>query len=287
LAQAVKRKQKRKQKRAKMKKFKNIINLVENEYADVGSVFNGFSSGFPRSAHSDVGVHRDDSSQINRIHAFANAHLSGDYLDPIQALRTLRAKINHAGLDFDFNNQTKLNVGRNSFQLNRYGEIFGTTPTHNLMDGFDRGKDYVPLSLSFDVAKSSSGKYYFSDISITRSGLVDKIDMETPSVSVREHFDESGKVLLESSDMAVSLLRRANRHPDLKTNIIAPLMNNIAKKGRTAEEVKTRVSFAAQKIINALHKAGKIDKGSLPASTLSSLSKLLHKKVKSIKVIKD
>jgi|LakMenEpi03Aug12_release.lakeMendotaPanAssembly.Ray.scaffolds.fasta_scaffold195828_4 hypothetical protein len=270
-----------------MKNFKNILTLLENEYADVGNVFNGFSSGFPRSAHSDAGVYRDDSSQINRIHAFANAHLSGDYLDPIQALKTMRAKINHAGLDFDFNNQTKLNIGRNTFQLNRYGEIFGTTPTHNLMDGFDRGKDYVPLSLTFDLTKSPSGKFYFSDVGITRTGFTDKIDIETPSLSVRESYDETGTVLLESSHMGASLIRKANRHPEIKTKVLEPLMKNITKNGRTSDEVAQRVRFAAKQIVRRLHTAGKIKRESLPGDIHSQVERELHRKLKKVKTIKD
>jgi hypothetical protein len=270
-----------------MKNFKNLVNILENEYADVGNVFNGFSTPFTRSAHSDAGVHRDDSSQINRIHSFANAHLNGDYLDPIQALKTLRAKINHAGLDFDFNNQTKLNIGRNSFQLNRYGEIFGTTPTTNLMDGFDRGKDYVPLSLTFDLTKSSNGKFYFGDISITRTGLVDKIDIETPSLKVQEKYDTTGDLLIESSHMGISLLRKANRDPNIKTKILEPLMKNVSKKGRTAEERHQRIEFASKQIINHLHRSGKINKASLPDNTHNQLVKQLKIKTKKLKTIND
>lgn len=270
-----------------MKNFKNLITLLENEYADVGSVFNGFSSGFPRSAHSDAGVYRDDSSQINRIHAFANAHLGGDYIDPAQAMKLLRAKINHAGLDFDYTNQTKLNVGRNTFQLNRYGEIFGTTPTTNLMDGFDRGKDYVPLSLAFDLVKSPNGKYYFTDIGITRSGLTDKIDIETPSVKVQEKYDESGNVLLESSHMGVSLLRKANRHPEIKTKVLEPLMKNMMKGKKTRDEIHQRTHFAAKQIVRRLVGAGKVTKDALPENIHDQISKELRRKLKKVRKIED
>jgi hypothetical protein len=271
-----------------MKQFKNILNtLLENEYLDVGTAFNGYSDPTPRSAHSDAGVYRDDSAQINRIHAFANAFLNGGVIEPSATMKMLRAKINHAGLDFEFNNKTPLKIGRNVFQLNRWGEVFGATPTTDLMKGFDRGVDIVPLALTFDLQKSPNGKYYFSNVMINKSGMTDEIETKIPSPEVRESFDESGELLLESSDMHVSLVNMAMKNPEIKTKVLDPLFKGIMTKKLTGQEKAGRLDFAARSVIRRLHKAGKIDRGTLSPNIHSMVSAEFKRRVKAMKTLSN
>lgn len=107
-----------------------------------------------------------DQQQLDQLQASIFAYLSGEFLDPRQALYNVKVKLNHLGLDFDFNKNIEINPGRISLKLSRFGQKFGTTPTTDLSKGFDTGTDYTDSVLSFDLTKSQSGKYYFRNISI-------------------------------------------------------------------------------------------------------------------------
>lgn len=256
--------------------------LLENEYLDVGTVFSGYSDNPPRSAHSDAGIHRDDSAQINRIHAFANSFLGQAVLEPHAAVKLFRAKINHAGLDFNFDNRTELKIGRNVFQMNRFGEVFGTTPTTNLQDGFDRGVDLIPLTLSFNIDKSPNGKYFFSDVMITKSGITDEIETKSPSPQVKEDFDDQGKLVINESSH-ISIVNMGMRHKDLKTKILEPLMKGVVGRDISKSEKLARIKFAAKSIIRRLHNDGKINRNALPNSILDRVTKELTDRVSRVK----
>lgn len=256
--------------------------LLENEYLDVGTVFSGYSDVAPRSAHSDAGIHRDDAAQINRIHAFANSFLGQSVLEPHAAVKLFRAKINHAGLDFNFDNRTELKLGRNVFQLNRFGEVFGTTPTTNLMNGFDRGVDMIPLTLSFNLDKSPNGKFYFSDVMITKTGITDEIETKSPSPQVKEDYDDQGKLIINESSH-VSIVNMGMRHKDLKTRILEPLMKGVVGKDIPKSEKRARITFAAKSMIRRLHNDGKIDRNALPKSILDSVTNELMRRVSKVK----
>ena len=274
-----------------MKNIKETVQLIlENEYVDAGTAFNGFNMLAPRSAHSDFGVHRDDASQINRIHAFANNFLSGGYLEPDSALVLLRSKLNHAGLDFEFNRKSKLKEGLNTFQLNRYGEICGTTPTTNLLkDGFDRGFDYVPLQLSFNITRSPNGKAYFSDVQIGAMGLVDVSNMVAPLAPVEEEVYENGEVLVESKDMVGSITNMIMKNKEIKTKVLEPvfksLMSMKRKKKLTKDETINRLKFAAKSSIKRLTNMGKIKKGAVNDSMVSKLANSLYRKFRTMETL--
>jgi hypothetical protein len=87
--------------------------------------------------------------------------------------------------------------------------------------------------------------------------------------------------------MGASLIRKANRHPEIKTKVLEPLMRNIAKKGRTKEEINDRVAFASRQIVRRLHAAGKIDKKALSPNIHDQVSKELRRKIKKMKPITD
>ena len=87
-----------------MKKFKQILQLLESEAIDGGGFSNPFQpSKTTRTAASDFGVHRvENDTQLNRVKAFLSSFTGREYLDPRGALSLLRAKMNIIGLDFDF-----------------------------------------------------------------------------------------------------------------------------------------------------------------------------------------
>jgi hypothetical protein len=107
---------------------------------------------------------------MDQVQSGIFSYLAGSFSDPKQALYNLKVKLNHMGLDFDVNNTTQLNPGQNTFKLSYYGEKFGTTPTNDLMKGFDRGQDYTDVILSFNLQKLQSGNYVFRDISLGYEG---------------------------------------------------------------------------------------------------------------------
>ena len=111
-----------------------------------------------------------DKQQIDQLQASVFAYLAGEFLDYRQPLYNVKVRLNHMGLDFDFSNKIELTPGRVSFKLSRFGQKFGTTPTNNLMQGFDTGTDYTDSVLSFDLTQSPSGKYSFRNVNISQPG---------------------------------------------------------------------------------------------------------------------
>ena len=114
-----------------MKNFKELatkIGLYESGEHSIGGGVQ-FPSATPRevSAVSDEGVYNiQRKSQLNRINAFLDAFSSKEYIEPRAALGMLRAKLNIAGLDFDYNATTKFNdEGETRFPITRFGGAFG------------------------------------------------------------------------------------------------------------------------------------------------------------------
>jgi len=105
-----------------------------------------------------------DNTQLSYVNAAIMSYLTGTFADPRQALYNLRVKINHLGLDFDFNRNSQIIEGPMTLQLSRFGQKFGTTPTNDLRVGFDRGTDYTGIALSFTVRKDPSNQYYFENV---------------------------------------------------------------------------------------------------------------------------
>jgi len=134
-----------------MKKFKQLYTQILEDYTEGGSVFNGFADANPpRTANAYYGNNeygRGDT--ISRLNAYIHKFLMGTYLEPNAAVRELRIRLNHVGLDFPFDGvHVKLNPGINSFPLKLYGDVFGTTPTTDLLkQGFDRGSNLPNTSL--------------------------------------------------------------------------------------------------------------------------------------------
>jgi hypothetical protein len=155
-----------------MKKFKDIINLIESGEAEDGG---GFGQPFQpsrttRSAASDFGTHRvEDDTQLNRVNAFLHSFSNREYIEPRGALALLRAKLNILGLDFEFNPKVKLMPGPNIFKMNRFGGTFGTTPEHDLLkngflvtDGISEFNGGKGLTLIIDLQITPSHLYKFN-----------------------------------------------------------------------------------------------------------------------------
>jgi hypothetical protein len=147
-----------------MKRFNELKQrLTESEYADGGGFNAAYDGTTSRSAASDYGVHRvENETQRNRLNAFLLTFAQKDYLDPRSALALLRAKINLAGLDFQFNpNVPLLTDSEIRFPMTRFGGTFGTSPTHDLSKGF----------LETDgISDMNDGKGLDLVLTITRNG---------------------------------------------------------------------------------------------------------------------
>ncbi len=123
--------------------------------------------GAARSAHSDFGVHRvEHPEQLGRLNAFLNAFTQMEFLEPKSAVATIRHKLNLAGLDFEWNNNSTLTPEETlNLPLQRWGGSFGTTPTHDLSQGFYRGDNIAEfhdgkgLELKIDVYQEDAGLY--------------------------------------------------------------------------------------------------------------------------------
>jgi hypothetical protein len=75
---------------------------------------------------------------MQKMNAFISAFCSRSYVDPRSALYLLRAKMNLAGVDFDLTRGTELQTDtEHTFPLKRFGGTFGTSPSHDLSQGFE------------------------------------------------------------------------------------------------------------------------------------------------------
>jgi hypothetical protein len=148
-----------------MKKYKELKRQLNESELEDGGALGGFPANRSRSAHSDYGIHRLDSSeQVQRLQAFLAAFTGREYLEPRSAISLLRVKLNLAGLDFDFNNKTNLDVGSvNILPLKRFGGTFGKSPTtpHNEFETTDGFQELLGhgLNLVVSISVSESGLY--------------------------------------------------------------------------------------------------------------------------------
>jgi len=173
-----------------MKKYKDLrLQLNEAENTE-GGALGGYPAQSVRSATSDFGIHRIESTeQVQRIQAFLSAFTGREYLDPRAALSLMRVKINLAGLDFEFNGKTPINVGVvNYLKLTRFGGTFGTTPEHNLMkdgfkvtDGVEDTLDGDHLAIALGVEEAASGLYKITASVMRYSGDSPEQGQHTPA----------------------------------------------------------------------------------------------------------
>jgi hypothetical protein len=172
-----------------MKNFKDIkkqVGLNESgEHTFGGGVQAPSGPAREISAASDEGVYYiQRNSQLNRINAFLDAFSRKEYIDPRGALGMLRAKLNIAGLDFDFNKETCFSdEGISKFRITRFGGAFGKTPftpfdQFDDTDGISEFNDGKGFSLVVTIGPSANGTYRI-DTKIVEEGpeLEPDIDM--------------------------------------------------------------------------------------------------------------
>lgn len=70
-----------------------------------------------------------------RINGFIKRQLAREFFNPEMCFNMLRAKLNVVGLDFKVNESIK-GIGTVEFPMTRHGGAFGTTPNHDLSNGF-------------------------------------------------------------------------------------------------------------------------------------------------------
>lgn len=103
-------------------------------------------------------VDYNKEDDLERINAFISAFTSRSYLDPKSALYVLRAKMNLANVDFDLTRATELETNKEyDFPLKRFGGTFGTSPTHNLSQGFEETNGFDGRNFVLTVTVQSSG----------------------------------------------------------------------------------------------------------------------------------
>ena len=177
-----------------MKKFKELaenIGLYEGgEHTFGGGVQNPSATPREISALSDEGAfYIQRNGQLDRINAFLDAFSRKDYIDPRGALAMLRAKLNIAGLDFEFNGKTKFDAeGMNTFPVTRFGGSFGKaldTPFDEFdkTDGISEFNDGKGFALTINITPTANGVKRLDAklVETTPAVVVVKVDDEEKS----------------------------------------------------------------------------------------------------------
>jgi hypothetical protein len=120
-----------------MKKFKQLReNLNEAVYrADYALGRDASDTGM----NGEVGMYQlTNSRAIGQLNAFIGAFNEAEFLCPITGLARLREKLRlRVGIDFDCNTQMLPEDGYTTdYPLTQHGGSFGTTPEHDLSQGF-------------------------------------------------------------------------------------------------------------------------------------------------------
>lgn len=152
-----------------MKSFQELKkHLVESENTEGGGFNAAYDGTSSRSAVSDYGIYRiEEPTQRHRLQAFLNAFGSRDYLDPRSAFSLLRAKLNLAGFDFDFNPNIPLLVNTEmKFPLRRFGGVFG----FKMKDGVVNHGVNDPFEKSDGISHCNNGKGITLVVVVTTDG---------------------------------------------------------------------------------------------------------------------
>ena len=241
-------------------KFKNNTIIQEDATPDAGymgqisdaevlPVYTGRGINDPTKQGSFGTVHQNragfkpsktiQSQELDQIHSMIYTYLSGVHEDPRQALYGLKVRLNHLGLDFEFNRNIPLPVGPVVFKLSRYGEKFGTTPTTNLMqDGFDRGQDYTNISLQMNLMQDASKRFYFDNINLVPDTNVN-VTVMTPVKMTAE-----------------SVFHYMASDEDFCENVLKPVAINLYEKMEsneiTEEEFDRKINFIIERAAKKL-----------------------------------
>ena len=232
-----------------MKKFKQLYKELLEDYTEGGSVFNGFMGNPARSAENDFGVFRiDQGDSMARINAFIHRFLGGSYVDPNAAIKELRSRLNHVGIDFQFDgNRVKLNPGINAFPIKHYGDVFGQTPTTDLSKGFDRGEDLAKGVLEILCSYDEDSCMWM---------LKGKIKLGNPSGPVNENI---GRRALKVGTKLVKGMRTATRFMNtVATNINKQNPNSDANREAKRKEKEKLSEGMLGKVMGAVKKGAEV-----------------------------
>lgn len=152
-----------------MKRFKELrTQMSDVELAEEHSEGGGFGydptlRSKARSAKANIEpTELENPEELQKLNAFITAFTSKSYVDPKSALFLLRAKMNLAGFDFDMTRATELELNTDySFALKKFGGTFGTSPTHDLKNGFETTDGFGDKKYALKVrvdAPSGGGK---------------------------------------------------------------------------------------------------------------------------------
>jgi hypothetical protein len=172
-------------------------------------------------------------------------YLGGLHSDPRHALYGLKVRLNHIGLDFEFNNMVHLHEGPVNLRLLKYGKKFGTTPTTDLLrNGFDTGEDYTNIDLSFTLTKDPSMRYYFSNLSLHPS--TGEVAMATPPQKpTHKHMAAESFYAFVAEDQ------------DFASKVFNPVLINLVEKIDSdefvAEDAMKKLEFVVER---AAHRLG-------------------------------
>lgn len=109
-----------------------------------------------------------DPEGLHRLNAFLKHFFRRTTLNPQHELYQLKARLNHLNYDFDVDPKAAAN---NDFDVEvSKGQVFGTTPTHDLSKGFYTGDDLPKFNLNFKINKIDNG--YKIDAHMTPKGTV-------------------------------------------------------------------------------------------------------------------
>lgn len=154
-----------------MKKFKELrheIGALSEEHSEGGGFgYDPVLKSQGRSAKSKVEpTNYDDPYDMQKVNAFISAFTSKSYVEPKSALYLLKAKLNLTGIDFDFNRSSELEADKEYIlPLKRFGGTFGTSPQHDLKNGFEvtngfGGKNYgLKLKVIAPKSENNSGLF--------------------------------------------------------------------------------------------------------------------------------
>jgi len=238
-------------------KFKNNTIIQEDATPDAGymgqisdaevlPVYTGRGINDPTKQGSFGTVHQNranfrpsksiQSPELDQIHSMIYTYLSGVHEDPRQALYGLKVRLNHLGLDFEFNRNVELPIGPVVLKLTRYGQKFGTTPTTNLMkDGFDRGEDYTNISLQMNLMQDASKRFYFDNINLVPDTTA-KVTVMTP---------------VPSKMTAENVFNYMASDEDFCENVLKPVAINLYEKMEndeiTPEEFDRKINFIIER----------------------------------------
>jgi len=188
-----------------MKKFKDLYKNIEEAAEGIEGYPPGFNTGEGEKRRVDGdsfgGFRVGEGNTLSRINAFLNKYLAGSYLagDHKLALRELRVRLNHIGLDFD--SEKELVEGENRIKVKLHGDTFGTTPTTDLMKGFDHGEDLpsLTLMLNYNHDKNTEMCYMNGKIMLDNSVNEEQLDEFAPLIAMaaRAAVSSAGSAIMD------------------------------------------------------------------------------------------